>query len=250
VWLEVPQSDTFGISLQQLPIIVSKWLILQDPRVVLKYTTEVQWLLEMHQATDCLDKIQLAFLSGNKEDAIVMYEEVNRIQMQAILTADKKCQKLRMSNIPFSPTLLENWKKILAWRLLIRKLEGRKVDSKYLARKLKQAGIQDYYHLSLSEAKERLDTTITNYRFEKKNALEYRETWIEGLASARAETGNVSAAQEMRNMLLRERQRSDARQVKFALSSRERRGLHQGAKIRLTVLYSWYPCNIQYELYS
>jgi hypothetical protein len=25
---------------------------------------------------------------------------------------------------------------------------------------------------------------------------------------------------------------------------------HQGAKIRLTVLYSWYPCNIQYELYS
>jgi hypothetical protein len=26
--------------------------------------------------------------------------------------------------------------------------------------------------------------------------------------------------------------------------------IHQGAKIRLTVLYSGYPCNIQYELYS
>jgi hypothetical protein len=76
------------------------------------------------------------------------------------------------------------------------------VDSKYLARKLKQAGIRDYYHLTLSEAKECLDTTITNYRFEKKNALEYRETWIEGLASARAEAGNLLAAQEMRNMLM------------------------------------------------
>jgi hypothetical protein len=76
------------------------------------------------------------------------------------------------------------------------------------------------------EAKECLDTTITNYRFKKKNALEYRETWIEGLASARAETGNLSAAQEMQNMLMQERQRSNAHQVKFALLSRERRGLH------------------------
>jgi hypothetical protein len=144
---------------------------LQDPRVVLKYTTEVQRLLETYQVTDRLDKIQLAFLSGDTEDAIAMYEEVDKIRTQAILTADKKCQRLRMSNIPFSPTLLENWKKILAWRLLIQKLEGCKVDSKYLARKLKQAGIRDYYHLTLSVAKECLDTTITNYSFEKKNAL-------------------------------------------------------------------------------
>jgi hypothetical protein len=226
LWLDVPQLDAFGISLQHLPIKVSKRLILQDPRVVSKYTAEVQRQLESHQFLERLQKIQNAFTAGNEEEAIALYDEADTIRTDAILTADKKCRKLRMSHIPFSPTMLEHWKKILAWRLLIRKLEGKKVNSKYLARQLKKAGIKQYHHWSLSEARENLSMTITNYRFEKRNALEYRETWLEGVASARAETGNLSAAQEMRNLLLREKQRSDARQIKYAISSQERRGLH------------------------
>jgi hypothetical protein len=226
LWLEIPQVDAFGLAHQRLPIKVTKRLILQDPRVVAKYTTAVQQRLEAHQFLDRIQKIQSEFLAGNEETAIALYDEADAIRTAAILSADKNCRKLRMGNVPFSPMLLEHWQKILALRLLIRKLEGRNVNSKYLARQLKKSGIKRYHHLSLSEVKERLSTTVTNYRFEKRNALEYRETWIEGVASARAETGNLSAAQEMRNMLLREKQRSDARQIKYVISSQERRGLH------------------------
>jgi hypothetical protein len=69
-----------------------------------------------------------------------------------------------MGKIPFSPTLLENWKKILAWKLLIRKLSGKRIDSKYLARKLKAAGINDHNFL-LSEAKENLQLVLDNYKY-------------------------------------------------------------------------------------
>jgi hypothetical protein len=95
-----------------------------------------------------------------------------------------------------------------------------------LSRKLKSAGIQKYQEVTLSEAKENLCTALTNYRYERKNASEYRATWIEELAAARADAGNLSAAQELRNMLMRERQRSDARQIRNAIANTDRRGLH------------------------
>jgi hypothetical protein len=226
LWLDLPHSDIFGTSLQKLPDKISKRLILQDPRIVLKYTAAVEAAMDKHKVASRLLEIQHAFSMGADQHAIAMYEEVDKIRTEAILHADKKCRKLRMGNIPFSPTLLEYWKKILAWKLLIRKLEGRKVDSKLLTRKLKSAGIREFRDVTLSEAKENLETALTNYCLERRNASEYRATWIEGLAAARANIGNVSAAQELRNMLMRERQRSDARQIKQVLSNQDRRGLH------------------------
>lgn len=225
LWLDVPQSDVFGISLQSIPNKIATRLVLQDPRIVSRYTASVEAQLNKHQVPQRLQEIQHAFSIGDTETAITMYEEVDKIRTDAILQADKKCRKLRMGNIPFSPTLLEYWKKILAWRLLIRKLEGRKIDSKFLARKLKSADIREHRDVTLSEAKENLETALLNYRHERKNASEYRATWLEELASARAAIGNTSAAQELRNMLMRERQRHDARQIKYAISNQERRGL-------------------------
>jgi hypothetical protein len=112
-----------------------------------------------------------------------------------------------MGKIPFSPTLLENWKKIPAWKLLIRKMSGKRIDSKYLARKLKAAGIKDHNFL-LSKAKENLQMVLDNYKYEKLSASNYRATWFEELATARAATGNITAAQELRNLLTREQQRA------------------------------------------
>jgi hypothetical protein len=48
-----------------------------------------------------------------------------------------------MGAVPFSPNLVLAGKKIRAWKLLLKKKTGGKVHSKYLARKLKDAGIAE-----------------------------------------------------------------------------------------------------------
>jgi hypothetical protein len=49
LWLDLFQSDIFGMPLQQLPLKVSKQLILQDPRIVARYNAEVEAQLKRHQ---------------------------------------------------------------------------------------------------------------------------------------------------------------------------------------------------------
>jgi hypothetical protein len=225
LWVDIPKTIVFGTRSEPLPSKVSKRLILQDPRVLVRYTTELEKQLQLHQVELQLERVQALFASGMVDEAIALYNEVDSIRTKAILFADRRCRKLRMGQIPFSPTLVENWKKILAWKLLIRKLSGNKIDSKYLLRTLKAAGIKNHHDLSLSDAKENLQTVLDNYRYEKNQAVNYRATWFEELATARAASGNISAAQELRNLFARERQRESARQIKNALSDTGIRGL-------------------------
>jgi hypothetical protein len=111
-----------------------------------------------------------------------------------------------MGAVPFSPQLCLAGKKIRAWKLLIKKKSGGSVHSKFLRRKLKEAGITDYSLITTSEAKESLRNAWQRYRTLKKRAAGDRSTWIEELAAARAEEGKTSLASELKNILLRETQ--------------------------------------------
>jgi hypothetical protein len=53
--------------------------------------------------------------------------------------AEKKCRNIRAGQVAFSPTLVAAWNKIHAWKLLRKKLSGKKVNSRYLQRSLKAA---------------------------------------------------------------------------------------------------------------
>jgi hypothetical protein len=73
---------------------VSKRLILQDPRELVRYTAELERLLRFHQVEDCLEKVHSTFASGRVEEAIALYNEVDSIRTEAILLADHRCRKL------------------------------------------------------------------------------------------------------------------------------------------------------------
>lgn len=225
LWIDVPVQVALGRSMAKLPIMKPQRLILQDPRIVQRYITILEGLLEIKEVDAKLDEVQKLFQEDNSHEAIRQFNLIDDIRTQSILIADRKCRKLKMGQVPFSPALLNSWKKIKAWRLIIRKCEGKKIDSRYLKRTLKAADIGDQSLITISEAKENLQTSLTTYRYLKKDAYAARSTWLEEVATARAEEGNISAAQEMRNLVTRERQRNDARQIRFALAENTRRGL-------------------------
>jgi hypothetical protein len=89
---------------------------------------------------------------------------------------------------------------------------------------LKQAGISREL-LTLQAVEESLTAAWSHYKILKKQATYLRSTWVEEVAAAKAEAGNTSAAQELKNLLSREKQRRNARIIKYVIANQERRGL-------------------------
>jgi hypothetical protein len=89
---------------------------------------------------------------------------------------------------------------------------------------LKQADIT-YDLITLEGVEEALTAAWSHYKVLKKQAYYLRATWVEEVAAAKAETGNTSAAQELKNLVMREQQRRNARTIKFAIANQERKGL-------------------------
>jgi hypothetical protein len=206
LWIDVPMDLAFGYipSLTALPS--PQRLILQDPRVVKRYNQLLREGLQQHDVLNRLRALEQGITERITPSQIREYNLLDALRIQATIIAQKRCRKLRMGAVPFSPQLCLAGKKIRAWKLLIKKKSGGSVHSKFLRRKLKEAGITDYSLITTSEAKESLRNAWQRYRTLKKRAAGDRSTWIEELAAARAEEGKTSLASELKNILLRETQ--------------------------------------------
>jgi hypothetical protein len=121
--------------------------------------------------------------------------------------------------------LVQAWHHIKAWQLLLKKFKGGKVNSRYLNRTLKNAGIKDTSLLTESEVEDNLADSWLIYRKLKKEAPQLRATWLEEVAAARSAEGKTTLAQELKNLSLREQQRRDARLIKQSMSANSRKGL-------------------------
>jgi hypothetical protein len=144
LWLDIPQSIAFGRELENIQPVRPSRLSLQDPRIIKKYTDLVQAYLTEQDFAAKVSRLQDAMNCKCTDSEVAQYNELDAIRTEAILRANKRCRKLKMGNVPFSPRLVIHWKKILGWKLVLRKTRGSKIDSKYLLRTLRSANIKDY----------------------------------------------------------------------------------------------------------
>ena len=68
-----------------------------------------------------------------------MYEMLDTLWYEAVEQVERKCRKLRMGQVAFSPNIQLYMQQITAWSLLEKRAKGKKVSSRYLARSLKKA---------------------------------------------------------------------------------------------------------------
>jgi hypothetical protein len=223
LWIDIPYALAFGRSLKFIPQPQPKRLTLQDPRVVKKYNANLYTFLKESSFLEKVKALESKFVHQNRAKSISEYNILDNMRTQGILQANHHCRHLKMGTVPFSPTIARAWKTIHAWTLLRHKLQGRRVNSRYLSRVLKQAGISREL-LTLQAVEESLTAAWSHYKILKKQATYLRSTWVEEVAAAKAEAGNTSAAQELKNLLSREKQRRNARIIKYVIANQERRG--------------------------
>ena len=139
--------------------------------------------------------------------------------MKCLQQADKKCRKLRMGQVAWSPELAAAMLQVKIWKLICRRHTGAKVNDRYLNRQLKQANLSPgVLSVSFPEAKFHLHQAFRAYLQLKKTASSQRTAWLEELATAIAhyQGEGTTAKTALKQLQLREKQRAEARTIKRA----------------------------------
>jgi hypothetical protein len=144
------------------------------------------------------------------------YETIDRLRMQHAKIVEANCKKMHKGNVPYSDELQKIRNKIEGWSLLLKRKKGLKVSSRKVSRSLKKANIPEHTkNYTTTEVKDELELATKEYYKLKKSAKELRETYLTRLATAISSQGNLKKANIIKQLRLREQQRSTARKIKY-----------------------------------
>ena len=145
------------------------------------------------------------------------YEEVLKLRKEGMDRADKKCRKLCMGGVPFSPEFQIHHSTIELWRAVMTKKRGGRYSSSKLKRLEARTNIHNSMQTSQREVEEKLKRAYKDYWTFKKDAKKARSTWLEGLANAIAIDKEQDKDNIYKQLIQRERQRESARKIKATL---------------------------------
>lgn len=224
-WIDIPFHLIFGT---EPPIIQqrARRLKLQDPRIVKKYVDSFAAYCSNTQLLPQLQRLQLR-TDVETEDFSNEYDRLDNIRTKGMIQAEKSCRKLRMGAVDFCPEYHLLSQKVITWRLIVKRKRGGSVDSRYFTRQLKKSALDrlQVHTLTFDQAIAQLRSAYIQLKLFSKTADQKRVSWIEELATARAVSSGLSAEQELKTMLHRERQRKEARIIKAVIRPKANLGL-------------------------
>ena len=184
-WLEININHVFGNSLTPAKYFARR-LKCGDPRVVKKYADNFANSIKQHGLLPRARANQLKAMSGEftAEDQ-KEWEAIDKIRIPAMKAALKKCRKLKMGGVPWSPKIQALIDKICAWNLLFRRRNGANINGRHLRNCFKQAKL-DFSLLKCSRKTviEQLDLAISTFRVAAKTADQTRADFRIDLAKA------------------------------------------------------------------
>ena len=105
LWIEVPTEIAIGYKPSVMLALTPKCLILQDPRIVKKYNKILKTQLEKHDVLNRIQSLEASITGKLSSAQIKEYGRLDKIRIQAATEAQRRCRKLRMGAVPYSPAL-------------------------------------------------------------------------------------------------------------------------------------------------
>ena len=234
IFLDITVNSFVGYRAPPIPSHKARRLKLDDPRVVQRYQEVHDKYLQDNSAYKRLQVLERKVLRNGSTFSPELsdsYEEIELIREKAMQYAERKCRKLRMGGRQWSPALQKARDTILLWELVVRRHLGRNVSARTIIRLRKKLKISNS-NVSLPTAHRNVDESYKSYKKLRKIDKRLSRTYREELATARAEAGNNTIATEIRNIQVREQQRTTSRRIKTVFG----RGRGQGtSKIEITL---------------
>ena len=206
LWVDIPVTAILGYKMGNVATYPARRLKLEDPRIVRKYKEALLHhchLMDLFRRLDSLRRRATYPLSAPLQRE---YELLDRIRIQGMEEAERKCRRLCKGNVPWSPELKAAKDTIHLWSLVFKRLAGCKVHARKIVRLRDRLGIKCTL-VTLPEAQAQLDNAFKVYKAIKANALNVRLAYQESLAQAKAAEGDTKVESQLRALKHREEQR-------------------------------------------
>jgi hypothetical protein len=246
LWIDVTMANLCGNRMAEIKLPQARRLKCNDPKTQRKWTQLYIKYLTDRKAISRAYKLQAKLQIPLPDIIIEEYEKLRKIRMNARTFADKRCRKLCMGKVPYSPelaaasSLIELWKAIISWKM------GRKHNMKHIQRleiKNKLTGCRD---TTLEEAKRHRSNAYKKYWEIKKQAKELRQSFLNNKAKDLAQLSDLDSDNIYKQLLTRESQREIARKIKFVLKKN-----HGGGVTKISVLNTnneWEETTVKEEI--
>ena len=215
LFMDVTIASTLGVKLPTPKAMSARRLKTLDPRVVKKYN---KLLKQFFRKFSLLDQVRL--LQGrmtrplSSEDAST-FERLDAIRIKGMMYAEKRCRKLKMGGVPWTPQLTKIRLGIEVWNLVVRRLHGCDVSARTITRKKVKAGLKDVdTNVSEAVAIEQINALFLEYKEYLTVKVEKRQAFQHQLAQARAKEGKLKVSKEIERMKGTERQRVSAQRIR------------------------------------
>ena len=150
----------------------------------------------------------------NDEDAS-SFERLDAIRIRGMMYAEKRCRKIKMGGVPWTPELTKIRLGIEVWSLVISRLKGCSVGARTILRKKKKAGLEDVdTNVNQEYALAQINDLFQLYKEYLTIKVEKRQHFQHQLATARAKEGNLKVSKEIERMQGTEQQRVSAQRIR------------------------------------
>jgi hypothetical protein len=164
LFIDLPSHLVFGSS--ALPAVrpQAQRLQLEDPRIVQRYQDRLRTRIRQHRLISRAAVLYAGKTSPPTEAQVAEYNAIDKVREEAMKEADKRCRKLRMGAVPFTPEYQAVTLTIRLWSLVRKQQISGKVDSRYLKRISTRANIPNPLRYTKDEVRQRLDAAYREKR--------------------------------------------------------------------------------------
>ena len=218
IWVEITKESSIGLNPPKIHSIQARRLKTKDPNVVKKYNTILEEEFEKYniygRALDLYNQYADKLTIPQQQE----YNQLDYLREKAMNKAERKCRKLHMGALPWSPALQHARNMIQYLKLTLRRKKGRRVSAWYLMRLSRKVGV-NCENVSKTKLAKLLYEAIQVYKATKKDASKHREKFLEYLAAALEKEGQGKKANIVRNLRKIEEQRTTFRRLRHLSKS-------------------------------
>ena len=223
IWIDIKKISVLGSKLPNLPTYQARRLKCHDPRIVSKYLYELDEFMEKHNLYQRVKNLAASSTYPLSQHSKCEYEQIDILRCKGMIKAEKKCRKLKMGNIKWSPEVQQARDRIEYFKASLSKARGTKVSARFLIRLGQQCGANGR-GMTINELEKATHNAYEEYKEVRKTHAERRESFINELAEAQSLKGNKKKEQILREMLHLEAQRSIFRRIKLINGGKQNLG--------------------------
>ena len=220
LWIDIDEAKIFGFKVPNDNPTILRRLQCQVPSVREAWKRHYKNFLVQHKLVSRQLRLEeeIQQLGMMTENLAKQYEKILQQRKEGMAYADKRCRPLFFGKIPYSPDFAKASDTIELWRAAGTIKRGCRYSSRLFRRLEKKLGLAKCLHKSIQEIKEEEDKAWKEYWGIKKKALALRKSFLEQKAEAIAgESDTQSASNVYKQLITREQQRKDSKQIKATL---------------------------------